>query len=144
MNRRWKWFLPGYLLALPGTLFGLLMFIWYQPSSVKFVDGCIEAIPRKNLLIGGRWVGGQTFGNVIFFRDKESQNSVRLRVHERVHTWQAMVLTWPLFMLLYGIHFLVLLPREDNWVAAYRKIFAEKQAYRIDADYSDNAWGTRT
>lgn len=30
MNKNWRWFLPGYLLALPATLVGLLLCAFYR------------------------------------------------------------------------------------------------------------------
>jgi hypothetical protein len=138
MKSWWKWFLPGYLLAAPGTAVGIILMLWYRPKCY-YSSGCIEAVSSRTL-IGGPWVGAQTFGNVIFYRDENMRKLNRLRIHERVHAWQAMVMSWPIFMLLYGAHFLVLLATVDGtWVDAYRQIWAERMAYSRES--RAGAWG---
>ena len=150
MHKLWKWYLPGYIMAAPLTLFGILLaLVWYRPAAkdCRFKDGCIEMIPSREHLIGGSWVGGQTFGNVIFFKDGRSRDRGDLNVHERCHTVQAMILGI-LFALIYGVHFLILWasPKRD-WQAAYYEIVWEKQAYRIVGEYETGlrpkAWGSR-
>lgn len=158
MSKNWKWFLPGYVFALPGTIVGLLLAaFYYHPSDWRFVDGCIECIPRRTI-IGGKWVGAQTFGNVIFYRDERMRDHYPLRVHERCHVVQAMLLTWPLFMVLYGGHFLsrfvylvakngLMTDNTETWKVAYREIWFEIQAYSRQADFSagkrEESWGTK-
>jgi len=138
MSKNWKYFIPGYIMAAPLTLFGLLMALYYRPQSIYFVDGCIEFVmPSRRHLIGGEWVGGQTFGNVIFYRDERTRQHIDLRVHERCHTVQAMV-GGIFFAAAYGIHFLMNY-RTLPFYEAYQAIWAEEQA-RAKQD-NPNGWG---
>ena len=146
MSERWKYFLPGYLWSLPNTLIGVLLMLWYLPTSIRWKDGCIEAIPRKTL-IGGPLVGAQTFGWIIFCRDEHQRSRSSLAVHERVHVVQGFILG-PLFLPLYGLPFLwCYYVRGYTFDRAYRAIWAEVQAYRIgdlhQAGVSPDAWGSR-
>jgi len=151
MSKYWKYYLPGYIMAAPLTLFGLLLAIfYYRPhlSDCRFKNGCLEMIPRKREgLIGGPWVGGQTYGNIIFFRDARCRNNGSLSVHERCHTVQAMLLG-PIFALIYGLHFLLLWANPGrDWQQAYYEIIWEEQAYSRAGEYEagsrPNAWGAR-
>ena len=141
MSKRWKWFLPGYLLALPGTLVGLLLALYYRPARWYWSDGCIEAaLPTGRNLIGGSWVGAQTFGTLIFYRTEKNRMSSMVRVHERCHVVQAMVLTAPLFIVTYAIHFLwEFLVVGEDFENAYLSIWAERQAYGRQNNI--NGWG---
>ena len=150
MSKYWKYYLPGYIMAAPLTLFGILLAVfWYRPTlkDCRFKDGCIEMIPSRQQLIGGSWVGGQTFGNVIFFKDERDRARGELSVHERCHTVQAMILGLA-FALIYGVHFLILWAKPGrDWQAAYYEIIFEKQAYSRAGDYENglrqDAWGAR-
>ena len=149
MSKHWKWYLPGYVMAAPLTLFGLLLAVfWYRPAlkDCRFKDGCLEMIPSRQL-IGGPWVGGQTFGNVVFFKDERNRASGSLNVHERCHTVQAMVFG-VLFAAIYGIHFLILWAKPGrDWQEAYYEIIWERQAYKRGGEYENglrqDAWGSR-
>ena len=82
----------GYLWALPHTLLGaLLLLTWYLPKTLRWRDGALEVVVRRRYLIGGKWVGGQTWGWIIFFRDVDQQKRRGLQHHERVHVKQALI-----------------------------------------------------
>ena len=137
MSRRWKWFLPGYILALPGTLIGLLLLPLYGVQGIYLSDGCIEVETRRAML-GGKFVAAQTWGNLIYYRGA-FRDSARLRVHERVHVWQAMVFTWPLQARAYVGHYVINLATGLDHYEAYRGIIHEKQAYRLEN--KEGVWG---
>ena len=147
MSQNWKWYLPGYIVAAPFTLAGLLLALFfYWPETIRLHDGCIEMTmrPSRNL-IGGKWVGGQTFGNVIFYRSKERMNDAAMRVHERCHVAQTMLLG-PLMLVIYVGHFLYRLVRyRKGWLFAYRDIIFETLAYQIaevfSHDTTQDMWG---
>lgn len=149
MREFWKWYLPGYILCLPGTLIGVLLALaYYHPKEIKFRDGCIECISRRTI-IGGKWVGAQTWGHVIFYRDARMQSWDELSVHERTHVVQAMVLSYPLYALLYGLHYVLLYGFGGlSWKAAYREVWAERHAYSVQEKFSYDllkfkVWGDR-
>ena len=134
----------GYLWALPHTIAGLLVAVtYYWPKDWRWSQGCIECIPRRTL-IGGKWVGAQTWGFLIFYADKEERLRAPLRVHERVHVIQAFI-GGPFYPLAYGLHWLVLWPFK-GWKNAYFMVWAERWAYRVQAEYQKgqkpNAWGS--
>jgi hypothetical protein len=139
-----KWFAPLYLWALPHTLLGLLLCLYYRPHSWRWNQGCLECIPRTTL-IGGKRVGAQTWGWLIFYRDEEMMARDPLRVHERVHVVQALI-GGPLFPIAYGLHFLWLWALWGNeWEISYRRVWAEVIAYQIEAEFErgerPGAWG---
>jgi len=145
MNPLWKWYLPGYVMLSLHTFLGfLLSLVYYRATNWVWHGGYWTCIPRR-ALIGGKWVGAQTWGNIIFCRDERQRSRQDLMVHEVVHVAQGMWLG-PLAMLLYGLHFLVLLPFSKDWKAAYYKIWAEKMAYRIQDEFKEGkrpgAWGS--
>ena len=145
MSKHWRYFILGYIWALPNTLIGLaLLATWYFPRSVAWRDGCLEVIPRR-LLIGGPWVGAQTWGWVIFSRDTNQESRGDLMVHERVHVVQAFI-GGPFFMLAYAVHFLYRRATME-YHRAYRGIIFEVQAYQVGDDYEagnrPDAWGDR-
>jgi len=140
-------------MALPGTLIGLILAVlYYQPSlrrgHWRLRDGCIECIPSRTI-IGGKSVGAQTWGHIIFYRDERMMEWADLNVHERVHVVQSMVLTWPVFAALYSLHFLAAFAVNirGGWHAAYRRIWAERHAYDVQRRFSagklPSAWGKR-
>ena len=146
MSRLWRYFLPGYVWALPLTLFGLVLALYYRPARFYWADGCVEMVlPRNRYLIGGKGVGGQTFGNVIFYRDRYARAWAPLRVHERCHTVQGMLLG-VFFVPAYVLPFLFrLLVLRIGYDASYRNGWAERQAYgagdRMKADPTLRLWG---
>lgn len=147
MSRAWRWYWLGYALALPHSLVGMLLaLVYYRPAAIRWNEGCLEVIATRTL-IGGKWVGAQTHGWVIVYRDWDQARDRDLRVHERVHVVQALVLG-PLFPLLYGLGWLMEYARERDWRAAYYECWAEKQAYRIQHEYEkgfrEDAWGSIT
>ena len=137
MSPGWKWFLPGYLFALPHTLFGLLLLVFYRPSSFRWSAGCIEVVASKI------WFrpNAQTHGWMIYYSGINERESAELRVHERVHVVQGFLLG-PLFPILYGLMFAWYFLRspKDGWYPAYMKIPFEKQAYPIG--HRKTGWGS--
>ena len=162
MHKNWKWYLPGYPVALPFTLFGLLLakFV-YKSTDWTFKNGVIECTAGMKIqrarVAGERdhtrsriWFqpSAQTFGNLIIYKDLQTRLNPTLRVHERVHVWQFMI-AGILFVTAYGTHYGIryardadheALPahRQERWRRAYRGIFAEEMAYDRQARY---AWG---
>jgi hypothetical protein len=138
------WFLPGYLWSLPGTVLGLILAVWYWPRQWRISEGCIEAVAGDRIF--GK-PGAQTHGWLIYYRDEKARDRQGLRVHERVHVVQGFV-GGVFYMLAYGLHFLwnFAKNRFRDWDSAYRAIWAEKQAYRIQAEFNQgkrpDAWGS--
>jgi len=148
MSDRWKYFIPGYLWALPMSLVGLLLGLTlYFPKRIRWRDGCLEIVPRRENLIGGPWVGGQTYGWVIFLRDERMLEHAELAVHERGHVVQALLLG-PLFPVAYGILFAINYAHfRSDWRKAYRYIWFEVYCYDLGERYAagdlPDAWGNR-
>lgn len=133
MSPRWKWFLPGYVLALPHLLVGLMLALIYRCHSWRFTSGCFEAIagtlPDGRTRIWGRpWA--QTHGWLIIYDNEEHRARVSLRVHERCHVVQGF-LGGPLYMIAYSVCFLVLFATQkfQDWKKAYRANPFEAMAY---------------
>lgn len=130
MSKRWRWFLPGYLMNLPMTIIGLLLFsLVYRSTSWRWSDGCIECIGGDR--IWGK-PGATTMGFAICYADEYQRKRPDLRVHERVHVVQGMCGS-VLFALTYGLCFLWFWAASGfgHWHAAYLRIPYERQAYRI-------------
>jgi hypothetical protein len=138
----------GYVWALPHTIVGFVLMLWYIPHRVEWRDGCLECIISRDQLIGGKWVGAQTHGWIIFYRDAEQQARGDLSVHERVHVKQGWI-GGPLYIIAYGVHFLWnWQAKRMHWQDAYRNIWFEKAAYKEQAEYKDSKakpayWGHR-
>jgi len=135
----------GYVWAAFNTLIGLLLaVVFYRACTFRWSDGCLEAVGgtfrRAGKTVSRIWGRpyAQTWGWLIIY-DSLGHRAVRpLRVHERVHVIQSMV-AGPLFTPLYSLHFLVEWAREGfafaHWRDAYRRIWAERMAYRIEDEY---------
>lgn len=139
MNPKWKWFLPGYVNALPLTIFGLILAsVFYRGHSWQFRNGIISCI--GNNIIGNP--GGQTFGNVQIYKDEWNRKSKRMRTHETCHTVQAFVLGI-LMAVAYPAMFLWYYLTEQKeeragWKDDYHLNPFEKQAYAKQDN--DPAW----
>lgn len=128
MNKKWRWFLPGYLMLLPMTIVGLLMcLLVYRATGWRWHGGVIECLGGDR--IWGK-PGAQTLGLVIVYADEHQRSRADLRVHERVHIVQGM-LGGPLFALAYGLTFVWFWVASGfaHWHIAYMKIPFEVQAY---------------
>lgn len=138
--------LLGYLFAVPNTMIGLALCRWYAPASWHWADGCLEVVATRTL-VGGRWVAAQTFGWFIVYRDVDAWTNASLRVHERVHVRHALWMG-PLFLLAYVGHWLYLLARLRDWRKAYRQVWSERIAYRVQREYADGQrpgeWGSES
>ncbi|UCC74950.1 MAG: hypothetical protein JSV86_10490 [Gemmatimonadota bacterium] len=146
----------GYVWAAFNTLIGLLLaVVFYRARGFRWSDGCLEAVggsfQRDGKTVTRIWgrPGAQTWGWFIVYRTEAHVAKAPLRVHERVHVAQGMV-GGPLFLLAYGLHFLIEFAwtarfRPSRWYDAYRRVWAERMAYRIEDEFRrglrPNAWG---
>ena len=142
-----KYYIPGYILSLPHTLFGLLLMLWYRPTKVRWNNGTIECISEHIIPQGidrtgdgdvddpeDFRTGAQTHGIIIFYADEYQRLRPDLVAHERTHVWQGM-LFGPLYPLTYGVFFLGLLVIMRNIVRAYRAIPWEQWARKVGERY---------
>lgn len=128
---RWLLALLLYTWALPNTLVGfVLLATWYFPKSVRWQHGALEAVPRRDTLIGGSWVGAQTFGWLIFAKNEGQRDRIGLAVHERVHVRHALK-GGVFFALAYGSFFMYhwCFGLRMPWKEAYRRNWFERIAY---------------
>lgn len=168
MSERWKWYLPGHVFNLPGTVIGLLilmaLFPWMKPDAIRWRQGMIH-VRCKNILFQP---GAQTWGVLIFAKPDEPSRlrwgDVGLFVHEHTHGWQSAMMTYPVYAILWlghwGIRFARNAPappeaieknpkywneRASRLWRAYRGIFLERHAYNVEDKFNqgkiDNAWG---
>lgn len=143
MSPRWRYFLPGYLWALPHTLVGLALAIVYRAHSWWWHQGVLVAIggkrPDGSTRIWGN-PGAQTHGWLLFAASEDEFARRDLRVHEFVHVVQGFV-GGPLYMLAYGACFLWawMVRGFGPWHEAYAANPFERMAYRI-GDGADG-WG---
>ncbi len=137
----------GYIWSAPHSIVGLLLALYYWPKAWRISEGCIEAIPR-NTIIGGKGVGAQTHGCVIYYRDEKARSWKSLRVHERRHVLQGMI-GGVFFVLAYVGTFLWFYLRapDKGWYPAYMEIPFEKAAYRYSDEFARglhaDAWGSK-
>ena len=111
----------GYPLLVPRTLVGLFIFaVFYRAHSWRWNDGCIECIAGEFIIdnekepgkfkwqtrIWGR-PGAQTWGIAIVYKSFEHAQREGLRVHERIHIWQAILALEVPFLIVYGGHFVL-------------------------------------
>ena len=142
MSKAWQWFLPGYFLALPGTIVGLFLLVWYGASKTMIKQGVINIVINRPTLIGGKWVGAQTYGNIVFYRDEAQMARADLRTHESKHVWQAMIFTWPLMSSAYAIQYLWRrFVRGFDHFEAYNGLFWERHARHDQKNVRSNEWG---
>jgi len=141
----------GYIWSFPNTLIGFVLLAFYRWNHIEWRDGCLEVIIKRDSLIGGKWVGGQTFGWLIFYKNERNKNSGSLNVHERVHVRQGLI-GGPLFLLAYGLDFLWQwgFGLSTDWNSAYFNISYEQTAYDIQDRYASSKlpeqktfWGHR-
>ena len=139
MSSKWKYFLPGYIWALPVTIVGVLIaLVWYRCHSWRISDGCIECVvsrgaPRKV------WWAGQCWGNLVMYGLESDRQHSSIRIHERVHTVQVFI--GGVFMpLAYAAMYLYDRIRLPNWRSAYRSNPFEAMAYDRD-EPAPGKWG---
>lgn len=131
MSPRWRWFLPGYIWALPHTLVGfVLAFLFYGAHSLKWHEGVLTCVGSN---IWGN-PGAQTHGWLVIFADEGERGRADLRVHEYTHVVQGFI-GGPVYMLAYGTLFLAyyLTQQKDEkpgWHDDYRRNWFEEMAYR--------------
>lgn len=171
-NHWWHPFLiPFTLLTYVVTL--LVAVPFYRPTKVRLRAGCIEMLAGTR--IWGQPGGQSWGIRVIWYRNESQWDRADLRVHERVHILQgeminalahlllvpigiyhgpgwviaAVLLSQAAFALAYFGHFLFEWRHErfqrKNWHPAYLRTWAERMAYRIQAEFKDGqrpqAWG---
>lgn len=154
MSWLWLILIPpiGFLLhSLVGLLFFLLI---YGVEEFKLSGWAIEIVAKPERIWGRP--GAQTHGLVIFYATRQHRLRRELRVHERVHIIQCLLLGL-VYIITYGLffafNFLVLanfLWRNENeprWKRAYRRIPWEIWAYNKQYKYRrgeiPNAWGSK-
>lgn len=142
MSPYWRFFLPGYLLALPHTLIGLLLAVFvYRCHSWCWSDGCIEAVAGRFPVVEGEKMStktriwgrpwAQTHGFFIVYDTVERVSRPSLRGHERVHVVQAFVGS-VLYPIAYGAcfaWFYALQGFKGDWKVAYKRNPFEAMAY---------------
>jgi hypothetical protein len=137
MSPRWKWFLPGYVLALPVTLCGLVFAFLLEAHSFEWRDGCLEC-RSANL----SWALAMTLGWLIIWQQGETR-TVKTSVHERVHVVQGFALG-PLQAILYGLFIAYSYVRtfrnDPGWEDDYSANPFERQAYSRES--RPGAWGS--
>lgn len=143
MSPRWRWFLIGYVWALPVTLIGLALAAFYRCGSYRWIGGVLTCVSPRPM-----WgkPAGQTLGWISMYSDETERGRDYMRVHEYVHVWQTFVLG-PLWLVLYGLFFVAeyVVMGGGDWKPAYRKNPFEAQAYaREDAFIADKRprWGS--
>jgi hypothetical protein len=164
MSPHWKWFLPGYVWALPNTLIGVCLTLWhmrdliwgsdwYDPRTwynpFRWRDGCLEAAMYS--LPGGETILGQTWGWLVLYKHG-NRHPGPIAAHERVHVVQSF-LFGPLFLVLYPLWFywlVRLMPRIrpllnpvvriQSDYDLYRTIPFESQAYKLEENTSGWGW----
>ncbi len=176
MNRNWRWILPYYLWSLPLTLVGLVLSVLvYDAHAFKWNDGVLTCVAgtfrRDGKTITHIWgrPGAQTFAWLQIYASEEQRARKDLRVHETVHTgqalwfclggqalypvihamygdpWVGVALGGPIgavaFAATYGACFLYYFAGQGfkDWHSAYRKNPFEGQAYRIGD--KGHGWG---
>lgn len=143
MSKLWKWFLPGYVWALPMTLIGIVMCLIFRSHSWRWSNGCIECVagkyPDGTTRIVGK-PGAQTWGFLIVYAEPKYREIPWLRVHERVHVVQGL-LGGPLFVLAYiACFYHNYYTNGRQYYEAYRHNPFEEWAY--DRESRPGAWGT--
>lgn len=143
MSPKWKWFLPGYILALPHTLIGLLIaLVFYRPRQWRLADGAIECVAGRmkdgRTRIWGR-PGAQTHGFLVVYASSAARRYLPLRRHERVHVVQAFV-GGPLYAILYGCTFVANFLKSQDWHSAYEAIPFEVSARKYE---QKEGWGDK-
>ena len=154
MNKKWRWFLPGYVWSLPLTLVGLAWFtLRWGGRNYRWSDGCLECTSER--MTKSPW-GAQTMGWVICYRDVDTRQwstteqgeqlpslqSLRdlsdLRVHERTHVVQGFI-AGPLLPVAYAAAFLWNYVRTRDFMDSYAANPLELQADSVEQN--PNGWG---
>ena len=148
---RYYWLLAPF--TLPNVLISLLLAAFYRPTSARWHDGCLELVAGTyddgSTRIWGS-PGAQCLGcQVVWFRSERHRDKGWLAVHERVHAIHGLWGLGVVFAVAYLGHFLYEWARDGfgQWRPAYRRIWSERIAYRIDHEYMvglrPEAWGDR-
>lgn len=140
-----RYYLPLVPFTVLNVLASLLLAIPYGVERWRWKAGCLELIAKRPM-IGNP--GAQSLGcNVIWYASERAWDWPPLRVHERCHVIQGILGLGIPFGISYGLHFLWrwALSGFGPWHTAYREIWAEKQAYKVQEEYQrgqrPGAWG---
>lgn len=144
MSPRWRWFLPGYIWALPVTIAGLFMaVVVYRCTSYKWIEGVLTCVSP-----GPMWGNpdGQTLGWISMYSSEAERDTPYMRVHEFTHVWQCFVLGI-FWAILYGLFFFFVWCGQSfgPWYNAYRANPFEDQAYNNEDAFKADAkarWGS--
>ena len=145
MSKYWKYFLPGYLLALPHTIVGILIcWLAYKAHSWEWNDGCLECIAGTDVDGTTRIWGkpsAQAHGFLIVSASTAVRKDPRIRIHERCHVFQSFI-GGPLYAAMYGIFFLYKYAKQGlkDWYSAYRSNPFERHAYANERP-EEGKWG---
>jgi hypothetical protein len=156
--------LLGFLWSLPMLPVALLLMLYYKPRRVRWHKGCLEFLASYKRDKDGEILvddegykitrifgnpGGQCLGvPVVGYADERCWDDPPLRIHERRHCVQGMILGI-LFGPLYGGHWLLIrvfdVPDEPAdmpaWKRAYRAIWFEEDARRHAKMHVLDGWG---
>lgn len=141
--RWWYWLLVPF--TLPNVVVSLLLVLPYGVRAWRWKAGCLELVAKRPLF--GRPAAQSLGCNVIWYATDTVWHNPGLRVHERCHTIQGILCLGAPFGLAYGLHLLWEWTKLGfgDWYPAYRRIWAERQAYRVQGEYLDGlrpgAWG---
>jgi hypothetical protein len=179
---KWRWFYAPMMLAtLPLFLVMLAVaLVFYKPQQWRWSDGCLEFVAGRDeegeTRIWGT-PGGQTFGcPLIAYASVAAWNYRPTRLHERVHVIHSAIVStvavlvtvpllftggwwlllavalWFAFGISYGVHYVWGRLRGLGHDVAYRRIWTERIAYRLDEPYRadgirhndppDGVWGS--
>lgn len=111
---------------VPGLV---LLFTVYRPESYSVSRTGVDTVVRRGRLIGGDWIGGQSFGWFRFYKNRTQRQRKDLVKHETRHTWQALIPGFPLW---YGLGFVYQWAKRGfrDWREAYRANWWEADARR--------------
>jgi hypothetical protein len=121
LSRLWPIQLAGYIWALPNTLIGLALMLYYGSYGWRWHDGALW-VQHKRII--PKWAAGQTWGWLVY---GEGFTGGRFERHELAHVRQQLVLG-PLFLLAYPLASVVARVRGGEW---YRDNWFEQQARRV-------------
>jgi hypothetical protein len=147
----WRWW---YFLLVPFTalnvLASLLLAMPYGVRAWRWRAGCLELVAKRRndqTRIWGRPAAQSLGCQVIWYASERHWDDPGLRVHERCHAIQGILGLGLPFGAAYGLHFLWEWARIGfgPWHSAYMRIWAERQAYRIQDEFEagqrPGAWG---
>lgn len=139
----WWWLWAGYVNALPHTIKGFVFALIYGAGDFEWRDGVLTCVAGGDI-----WGtdGAQTHGWLTIYETEAQRQRADLRVHEADHVRWSMMLGL-IYLIAYVVMFFAAWARHplSGWAAAYRAIWFERRAFRIQAEFRagkrPNAWG---